>query len=384
MTIYHTNGAFDHIQHMWQPHENWTNGLAHLMAVFHDFECVIAGKSNYSTLYVEPFVWTVKIDDAMSARVGKIGGRYGVTYKTGSRDLLFTEEEILAEYAERPWIREHLRRLFRIAPSLFKNWEDDISYQVGMLYPSSHDLDAQLPVPEKITPNVTSYIFPHVKPNAMIALAPILKVFHRPDGSMGTMTQDIDFAWFSRLSDVVTIDPRPKFDHKPDRKLFDAFVEKQAELGTAKASILQELERFYPEINIYLNAWIKNDWGKFLPDNMADDFWSFVHERREVSRAQLKTEAGREKRLMADIIDLDELEEKRGSLEHLFEVVHTLTEIRDLVLQLAKGYTMDDIEQHPVAEGLVVTRSAGGGMLAWKFVPEDFSRKNFEVYDEIA
>jgi hypothetical protein len=369
-------GSIEHIQHMWQPTKGWGNALLHLDVALNDFECLVSHKVNYNTLYIEQFVWSVKIDDRISLRVSKIGGKYGVSYKTLSNPWLMSDEEIDASYYDQPYIAYPLKNLLSLAPKMFKAYEDDIGYQVGVLTVSDE------PIYDTVKPNVTTYTFPTVKPYAKIVLTPVVK-FRYKDGKPTFMTQEIDWTWFQSIPEIVTIDPRPELPEAPHRTKFDLLKAARENFNNFRAEsyVLEALEDYYPHIRMYLNKLVREGLPLADGDNEAEAFVEWYDDLHEKSAAELKTQKGYDARIAKLKEDLDFLEEHRGHLERLFDTVNWLKPVRNAVLDIAIDHSLKNgVRQSPAAEGLVVTRNVGNSLMAFKFVPESFSKANFDKH----
>lgn len=366
------SNSIQHIEHIWQPQENWAEAAKHYYGIFEDLHCHLEDRVNINTMYFAKYIWTTKIDDAVSLMVSKAGGGFSVAYK-GHPCMQSNDEEIEDYYSGKPHMIYPLKNLLKYAPIIFENAPDNTDYQIAYLGPRTEGI-----LPMVITPNVTTYER-FSKPRAKIALSIVAAI----SVHTGKVSQDILFDKVDH-EEVFMMPSYVHFHYDGALNLQVAIRKMHLSLNVMyDNNYFPVVENHVPQMQMFLNKQVRTrlrdqSYREFLEERCV-----YMMSTRKTEKAKLNFRAAFD-RLLGDI------EANPDAFTAAFNLVDQLRKINRLV-HTYMDFVIPGVSQTPRAEGLVVSLGlqrpgelSYKDTLMFKFVDEEFSYDNFKKWAEYA
>lgn len=342
--------SIEHIDHAWELQGNLSD-LSLAMAIRGLDQLVRINDSRYFEIHT-----TYKVDDAMSAKVRRFGGKLQVGYKGRNSPWLSSIEEIEHHYSSKPYVADKLRVLLLHGDDIAGD-VDNVSYQVGFMDYNPDGLN------EVITPNVVQYKLEDVT-SQKLAVVVVSKCmigdrisFIHPD-----TRQHTDNVYFYDNSFV--------FDGEVDR-IFENRLDTSKELlrGLIGSHLIYRIAH-----SDIINQYMRNSWRNCAQSNITD-FIKFLESVSEKERGAVKRQDSKDRisKKYNDILDWVMMKPNY----HAYSDAISLLDI----LQHTCSSFVESLGRD--MEGLVMTRYNNDGTIsALKVIDRNFTLRNNQRWKE--
>lgn len=357
MAIFLKPGPIEHLDHAWQPQsKDWEASFRQAA-----FGLAAAGAMIGHGVRTNGYTITMKVDDAVSVRIGRLGGKLAVGYKGGSAPWLMSESEIEEHYEDNVGLADKLRGVLRHSAGLAI--PDGCYIQAG--YMGHHDNG----LPDRVTPNVIEY---PITPGKKLALVPISLNRINDVTSMVDWTEVGpvigDYDNVVHIHDNILQGDENIIDDPAEVRMF--IRDLSGLLGAAGRYGRRFFDRpeVLPTLNHgalpqYLNKLNREGWD--CPD--TGDYIDFSTNLSVKHAASLKTAEGKDRVLVAAANHEVEVGENIEAYNDMFEMIDCMHQASVLIAQTCdgEGYT---VSSYPNAED--------GSYTSMKIVDPDYTSLN--------
>ena len=358
-------GAIPHLEHLWQPQIDWENAAAEYAGIFNDLTRMLADPG---TPCSSERTWSVKIDDAVSIRIGRSVWDYDqsvfVGYKGMNSPVCYKESEIEAFYGNKPY-KNVLKMALRLAWDLLDGIApgERVSLQLAVLHPTSES-DEDLCAPTTLKPNVIEYKMNYGDDeDKYFVYVPVSLTYLKEHSIIEpvSITQDHDVLYpdVYQNPSIHRIDTTLKFT--------SVYPDITAEMGRAmqqygKMLIGESFQRVAghePLMKIFLNSFIRTRTPMSNVD--CNHYCRFLRSREEEEKAKY-------------------VEANYWHFTNAFTLCQYLFNVVSMTTINCNFESAGVRASQP--EGIVVTRPLrNGSMVSFKLVSPNFSADNFDRWD---